>query len=67
MKDEEITANRIKFTKIFDYYINHLIYEYKNNVDENLKINVSTKDELKRQLASDFVMIIRKFEILPKI
>lgn len=67
LKDEEITANRIKFTKIFDYYINHLIHEYKKDVDENCKVNISTKDELRRQIADDFVMLLKKFEILPKI
>ena len=67
LKDEEVTANRIKFTKIFDYYINHLIHEYKKNVDENLKLNVSSKDELKRQLSSDIVMLIRNMEVIPTI
>lgn len=67
LKDEEITANRIKFTKIFDYYINHLIHEYKKDVDENCKVNISTKDELRRQIADDFVMLLKNFEILPKI
>jgi len=67
LKDEEITANRIKFTKIFDYYINHLIHEYKKKVDENVKVNISSKEELKRQIADDFVMLLKKFEIYPKI
>jgi len=67
LKDEEITANRIKYTKIFDYYINHLIHEYKKNVDNNLKLNVSSKDELRRQIADDFVMLLRNMEIIPKI
>lgn len=67
LKDEEVTVNRVKFTKIFDYYINHLIHEYKKNVDENCKLNVSSKDELKRQLASDIVMLIRNMEVIPTI
>lgn len=67
LKDEEINANRIKFTKIFDYYINHLIYEYKKNVDNNLKVNISTKDELRRQIADDFVMLLKNMEIIPTI
>lgn len=67
LKDEEITANRVKFTKIFDFYINHLIHAYKKNVDEHCKLNVSSVDELKRQLASDIVMIIRNMEVIPKI
>lgn len=66
LKDEEVTANRIKFTKIFDFYINHLIEYYKKNVS-NVTVNVTTKEELKRQLASDIVMIIRNQEIFPKI
>ncbi len=67
LKDEEVTVNRVKFTKIFDYYINHLIHEYKKKVDENCKLNVSSKDELKRQLASDIVMLIRNMEVIPTI
>ena len=67
LKDEEVTVNRVKFTKIFDYYINHLIHEYKKNVDENCKLNVSSKDELKRQLSSDIVMLIRNMEVIPTI
>lgn len=67
LKDEEINANRIKYTKIFDYYINHLIYEYRKNVDNNLKVNISTKDELRRQIADDFVMLLKNMEIIPTI
>jgi len=68
LKDEEITANRIKYTKIFDYYVNHLIKYYKDEHGGiNCKINVSTKEELKRQLASDFVMILRNMEVIPSI
>lgn len=68
LKDEEITANRIKYTKIFEYYVNHLIKYYKDEHDGiNCKINVSTKEELKRQLASDFVMILRNMEVIPSI
>lgn len=66
LKDEEITANRIKFTKIFDYYITHLINDYKKNIDNNCRLNVSSKDELKRQIADDFVMLLRNLEIIPK-
>ena len=67
LKDEEVTVNRVKFTKIFDYYINHLIHEYTQKVDKNCKLNVSSKDELKRQLASDIVMLIRNMEVIPTI
>lgn len=67
LKDEEITANRIKFTKVFEYYINHLISYYKKNVDENCKVNISTKDELKRQIADDFVMLLRNMELIPQV
>lgn len=63
LKGEEINANRIKFTKIFEYYINHLIHEYKKDVDEHLKLNISSKDELKRQIADDFVMLLRNFDV----
>lgn len=67
LKDEEITANRIKYTKIFDYYVNHLIKYFKDSQEGQININVSTKEELKRQLADDFVMILRNREIFPEI
>lgn len=67
LSEPEINANRIKYTKIFDYYINHLIKEYRKNVDENFKINISTKEELKRQIAADFVMLLKNMEIIPEI
>lgn len=59
LKSEEVNANRIKYTKIFEYYINHLLKDYKKNVDENFKINISSRDELERQLSDDFVLLIR--------
>ena len=67
LKNDEITANRIKYTKIFDYYINHLLVYYTKNIDKNCRINISTKDELRRQIADDFVMIIKDKEIFNKI
>lgn len=67
LSEPEINANRIKYTKIFDYYINHLIKEYTKNVDENFKINISTKEELRRQIADDFVMLLKNMEIIPEI
>ena len=66
LKDNEINANRVRFTKVFDYYINHLIDDYKKNIDNNFKINVSSKKELYRQLSDDLVLLIRDREILPK-
>lgn len=67
LNSDEINANRIKCTKIFEYYINHLIKEYKKDVDENAKVNVSTKNELIRQISDDFVMILRNYKVLPDI
>jgi hypothetical protein len=67
LSEPEINANRIKYTKIFEYYINHLITYYKKNVDENFKINISSKEELKRQIADDFVMLLKNMEIIPTI
>lgn len=64
LKSEEVNANRIKYTKIFEYYINHLLQDYKKNVDENFKINISSKDELERQLSDDFVLLIRGKNII---
>lgn len=63
LKDEEINYKRILKTKIFEIYVNHLIQGYKKDVDENCKINISTKEELSRQLANDFVMLLRNMEI----
>lgn len=63
LKSEEVNANRIKFTKIFEYYISHLIQEYRKNIDENCKLNLSTKEELKRQISDDFVLLIRKKDL----
>ena len=67
LSEPEINANRIKFTKIFEYYINHLISYYRKNVDNSFKINVSTKEELKRQISSDIIMLIKNMEIIPSI
>lgn len=64
LKSDEINANRIKCTKIFEFYINHLIKDYIKSVDENCKVNISTKDELIRQISDDFVMILRNYEVL---
>lgn len=66
LKDEELNANRVMKTKIFSYYIKHLIHEYVKSTDINVKVNVSTKQELSRQLAADLVMLIRQQEIFPK-
>lgn len=66
LKDEELNANRVMKTKIFAYYIKHLIHEYKKSTDINIKVNLSTKQELSRQLAADLVMLIRQQEIFPQ-
>lgn len=66
LKDEELNANRVMKTKIFMYYIKHLIHEYIKSTDINVKVNISTKQELSRQLAADLVMLIRQQEIFPK-
>lgn len=66
LKDEELNANRVMKTKIFSYYIKHLIHEYKKSTDINIKVNLSTKQELSRQLAADLVMLIRQQEIFPQ-
>lgn len=65
LKDSEYVATRIQKTKIFDYYVNHLITYYKKNINQDVNLNLATKDELSRQLAADFVMILRDREIFP--
>ena len=65
LKESEYVATRIQKTKIFEYYINHLITYYKKNVNENINVNLATRDELSRQIAADFVMILRDREIFP--
>ena len=64
LNSDEVNANRIKCTKIFEYYITHLIKEYKKDVDENLKLSISSKNELIRQLSDDFVLLIRGKNVL---
>lgn len=65
LKDSEYVATRIQNTKIFEYYINHLITYYKKNINNDANLNLATKDELSRQVAADFVMILRNREIFP--
>lgn len=65
LKDSEYVATRIQKTKIFEYYINHLITYYKKNINQDINVNLATKDELSRQIAADFVMILRNREIFP--
>lgn len=64
LNSDEVNANRIKCTKIFEYYVTHLIKEYKKDVDENLKLSISSKNELIRQLSDDFVLLIRGKNVL---
>ena len=65
LDESEYVATRIQKTKIFEYYINHLITYYKKNVNEKVVVNLATKDEVSRQIAADFVMILRGREIFP--
>lgn len=66
LNSDEVNANRIKYTKIFEYFVNHLIIEYKKEYDKDLKVNLSTKNELIRQLGDDFVLLIRGKELIPE-
>lgn len=58
----EINVERIEKTKIFDFYIKHLLEAYKKNIDENIKINVSSENELRHQLATDILLIIKNYK-----
>jgi hypothetical protein len=55
----EVNVDRIKKTKIFEYYIMHLLQAYKKNIDENMKLNVSSENELRHQLATDIILLIK--------
>ena len=55
----EVNVDRIKKTKIFEYYIMHLLQAYKKNIDENMTLNVSSENELRHQLATDIILMIK--------
>ena len=61
--DNDYAASYIMKTMIFSYYYKDVIKMYKEEVDENCKLNVSTGDELKRQLANDIILYMRQINI----
>ena len=56
---DEITADYISRTPIFKIYITHLKEGYRKDIDENMKINISTDDDLRRQVADSIVLLIK--------
>lgn len=59
LSETEINVDRIKKTKVFQFYIMHLLEAYKKNVDENMTLNVSSENELRHQLATDIILLIK--------
>lgn len=59
LKDTEITTERIEKSKIFDFYIKHLKEAYKQCVNENAQLNVSSENELRRLISGDLVLLIK--------
>ena len=57
------TADFIANTPIFKYYLRDVIDEYKKSVDDNLRLNISTHDELARQLANDIIILSKKLKL----
>lgn len=60
LKPNELRTDRIISTRIFKMYITSLMKDYKTNVDENLNLNISSKEELYRILANEFILMILK-------
>jgi len=58
----ETTTDYISKTKIFNYYIIHLVDSYKKNIDEDIVLNVSSENELRHQIATDIVLLIKNQE-----
>lgn len=53
------TVEHIEKTKIFNYFIIHLIKAYKDNVDEEVKVNVSTENELRHTIATEMLLMVK--------
>ena len=53
------TVEHIEKTKIFNYFIIHLIQAYKENVDEDVKVNVSTENELRHTIATEMLLMVK--------
>lgn len=57
------TAEYISKTIIFKKYVDDLIKFYKENIDPECKLNISTYDELSRQLADDIILLSKNTQI----
>ena len=53
------TVEYIERTKIFNYFIIHLMKAYKENVDEEVVINVSTENELRHTIATEMLLMVK--------
>jgi len=57
--EENITTDYISKTPIFQYYIRDLVNWYRKDIDSVAKLNISTNEELKRQVADDLVLKLK--------
>lgn len=57
-RDFEYNAEYLAKTPVMKLYIDTLIKYYKENVDEHVKLNPSSYDELGRQLSNDIILQI---------
>lgn len=57
------TADYICKTKIFKLYVDDLIKFYKEDIDPECRMNLSTYDELCRQLADDIILLSKNTKI----
>lgn len=57
------SAEYISKTIIFKKYVDDLIKFYQEDVDPECKLNVSTYDELCRQLADDIILLSKNTQI----
>ena len=57
------TADYICKTPIFKMYVDDLVKFYKEDIDPECKMNLSTYDELCRQLADDIILLSKNTQI----
>ena len=57
------TADYICKTPIFKMYVDDLIKFYTEDIDPECKLNLSTYDELSRQLADDIILLSKNTQI----
>ena len=58
------SAEYISKTIIFKKYVDDLIKFYQEDIDPECKLNISTYDELSRQLADDIILLSKNTQII---